>query len=329
MGTKYYDWASNETVTAARLNLPFDASGNLTLDSATSLKTVGAAATPIKSVTLDNTATDGGAIYFDAGTTKFIKSSADGATLTVGGFTSFISTGTINLVTVGRGGGAVETNLSVGNSSLNANISGAYNTAIGYHTLLSNLTGVSNTFVGTEAGLNQTSGSTNTGIGVNALYSNETGSNNTAIGVNALDGQTSGNNNTGIGRSAEVPNLTGSNQVRIGNTDVSYAGIQVAWTITSDAKYKTDIKENKFGLDFILKLKPVDYERISSGKREIGFIAQDIKAILPENSDEGFLSYNESADCLELRYNDFIPMLVTAIQEQQKQIEELKNLINK
>lgn len=36
---------------------------------------------------LDNGATDSGAIYFDAGTTKFIKGSADGTTLNIGGFT--------------------------------------------------------------------------------------------------------------------------------------------------------------------------------------------------------------------------------------------------
>ena len=39
---------------------------------------------------LDNGATDSGAIYFDAGTTKFIKGSADGTTLNIGGF-SFIA----------------------------------------------------------------------------------------------------------------------------------------------------------------------------------------------------------------------------------------------
>lgn len=40
---------------------------------------------------LDNTATDGGAVYFDAGTTKFVKSSADGATLNLGGFSKISS----------------------------------------------------------------------------------------------------------------------------------------------------------------------------------------------------------------------------------------------
>lgn len=36
---------------------------------------------------LDNTTTDSGAIYFDAGTTEYIKGSADGTDLSIGGFT--------------------------------------------------------------------------------------------------------------------------------------------------------------------------------------------------------------------------------------------------
>jgi hypothetical protein len=38
---------------------------------------------------LDDAATNGGAIYFDAGSTEFIKALADGTDLTVGGFTGF------------------------------------------------------------------------------------------------------------------------------------------------------------------------------------------------------------------------------------------------
>jgi hypothetical protein len=38
---------------------------------------------------LDNTSTDGGAIYFDGGSTEYIRSSADGATLQISGFTAW------------------------------------------------------------------------------------------------------------------------------------------------------------------------------------------------------------------------------------------------
>ena len=44
---------------------------------------------------LDNDSTDGGAIYFDAGTTEYLKATADGTQLDVGGFTYLDTNGTI------------------------------------------------------------------------------------------------------------------------------------------------------------------------------------------------------------------------------------------
>jgi hypothetical protein len=41
-----------------------------------------------KALYLDQAGTDGGAVYFDAGTTEFLKSTADGTTLDIGGFTT-------------------------------------------------------------------------------------------------------------------------------------------------------------------------------------------------------------------------------------------------
>jgi hypothetical protein len=51
--------------------------------------TLGDATQTWQSLALDNTTTDGGAIYFDGGTTEFVKSTADGADLNIGGFTGF------------------------------------------------------------------------------------------------------------------------------------------------------------------------------------------------------------------------------------------------
>ena len=104
------------------------------------------------------------------------------------------------------------------------------------------------------------------------LYNNTTGSSNIGIGVGALTAVTTGSNNIAIGESAAVPNNTGSNQIRLGNASVTYAGTQVAWTITSDKRYKTNIKDSNLGLDFIKKLRPVSYIRKndSSNKLEYG-----------------------------------------------------------
>jgi len=88
MGLYYYDWVFGEVITAARLNAPWTAAGHLDLDFATSAKNAGTAATPLLAIYLDNTATDGGSIYFDAGITEYIKSNAAGTTLAFGGFTT-------------------------------------------------------------------------------------------------------------------------------------------------------------------------------------------------------------------------------------------------
>src|SRR5207249_649233 len=55
---------------------------------------------------------------------------------------------------------------------------------------------------------------------------------------------------------------TADNQVCVGNTSIGATGLRAAvtgWTAYSDARFKTNIKENVAGLNFILKLKPVTY----------------------------------------------------------------------
>ena len=138
---------------------------------------------------------------------------------------------------------------------------------------------------------------------------------------------TTGNNNTGIGFGAEVPSTTSSNQVRIGNTSVTYAGVQVAWTVTSDKRWKSDIKNSELGLDFVKKLRPVSYFRNNdeSKKLEYGFIAQEIEEALNNSgaSNNGIISKDDKG-MYGVRYNDLMSPMVKAIQEQQQMIEILK-----
>lgn len=49
---------------------------------------LGATATPYTAIYLDNSATDGGAAYFNSSSTSFIKSDAAGTTVSFGGFTT-------------------------------------------------------------------------------------------------------------------------------------------------------------------------------------------------------------------------------------------------
>ena len=131
-----------------------------------------------------------------------------------------------------------------------------------------------------------------------------------------------------------------SNQVRIGNTSVTLASVQVAWTTTSDNRWKSNIQKSNLGLEFIKQLNPVFYTRKdvqdNGGKpiimgtttnptTEYGFIAQELKSTLNKFNakDNGIIS-KDDAGMLGVRYNDLLAPMVKAIQEQQVMIEELK-----
>ncbi|MEZ4778487.1 MAG: tail fiber domain-containing protein [Flavobacteriaceae bacterium] len=108
---------------------------------------------------------------------------------------------------------------------------------------------------------------------------------------------------------------------------------------TSDAREKQEIKELTYGLDKIMQLQPKTYQwidpNIDKHATHLGFMAQDLKEILPEvvvdkewkNLDENGNKEWVPAERLGVNYAEIIPVLVKAIQEQQEQIEELKDQI--
>ena len=193
--------------------------------------------------------------------------------------------------------------------------------------MYNNTTGFFNTANGYRAFFNNTTGRGNAATGYQALLNNTTGYYNTAIGYEALSNITAGSNNVGIGFGALVPSATSDNQVRIGNTSVTYAGVQVAWTVTSDKRWKSDIKNSELGLDVVKKLRPVSYFRNNdeSKKLEYGFIAQEIEEALNNSgaSNNGIISKDDKG-MYGVRYNDLMSPMVKAIQEQQQMIEILK-----
>ncbi len=261
---------------------------------------------------------------------------------------------TVNGLTVGHGGGGLSSNTAIGYEALFTNTIGDENTAYGYQALYSNTTGWQNIANGSSALYSNTTGSKNNATGYQALYSNTTGNYNIANGWGALSSNTTGNintsighlagslittgsNNTAIGFDAQVPTATASNQVTIGNANVTYAGVQVAWTVTSDKRWKSNIQNSNLGLDFISKLRPVSYFRNNdeSKKLEYGFIAQELEEALNHAgvTNNGIIS-KDSKGMYGVRYNDLMAPMVKAIQEQQtiiesqqKQIDELKQLV--
>jgi len=218
-------------------------------------------------------------------------------------------------------------NTALGFQSLYWNTTGYQNTAVGFGSLYTNTTGLDNTALGYQS-LNFNTGNQNTALGSRSLYTNTTGGFNTAVGLYSLTNNTTGSNNTGIGNDAQVPNGTLNNQVRIGNILVTYAGVQVAWTITSDKRWKSDIQDSKLSLSFINKLRPVSYFRNNdeSKKTEYGFIAQEVEQVLKEEGVEntGMITITDEG-MYELRYNDLLAPMVKAIQELKSENDVLKN----
>jgi len=234
-------------------------------------------------------------------------------------------------------------NTGIGNLTLYYNAGGVRNTAVGNSVLFRNTVGSFSTAVG-NWDLFRSFGRENTAIGAYALYNDSLGRNNTALGFYAGWMIKSGSNNTFIGDRFNATNegisnttsldnraiVDASNKVRIGNAGVTVIEGQVAWSNPSDRRLKESIDYNsRLGLNFINGLKKVSYNYIADKNktRYDGFIAQDIEKLM---SDLGvpFSGLKKSDDgMLSLAYSDFVMPLVNAIQEQQKQIEDLKKQV--
>jgi hypothetical protein len=173
-----------------------------------------------------------------------------------------------------------------------------------------NTAGSLNVFTGSSAGYSNTSGYGNVFTGDNAGFANVAGTNNTAYGT--LSGVNASNlsNASAFGYNAKA---NASNSVRIGNTSVTSIGGAVAWTSASDRRLKTQIQGTQRGLDFVLKLRPVDYLLKESKKHQTGFIAQEVEDMDP--TFPGVTKPVDDKDFYSLTYTDFIPSLVKSIQE--------------
>jgi hypothetical protein len=105
------------------------------------------------------------------------------------------------------------------------------------------------------------------------------------------------------------------------------------WSITSDIRIKENIRPISDSLNKILALSPCHFEyKNKLGKVKTGFIAQEFEKILPGHVHETapnkeYAEFLEEGEMIKSIDTDLIPYLVKAIQEQQAQIEELKQLI--
>ncbi|MEM7658675.1 MAG: tail fiber domain-containing protein [Bacteroidota bacterium] len=92
---------------------------------------------------------------------------------------------------------------------------------------------------------------------------------------------------------------------------------------TSDRRDKTQIANLTYGLEEVLKLRPVSYEWEEQPEMglKIGLIAQELQEVVPEVVVQGG---EDPAARLGVNYAELVPVLIQAMQEQQAEIEALK-----
>lgn len=137
------------------------------------------------------------------------------------------------------------------------------------------------------------------------------------------------------GNNSYISNGTGHLLIRTTNSDkqvalqqngvtkihTTTAGVEVNGTLTatevtatSDERLKSDIQTIDNALDKVMNMRGVSYTK--QAEKGIGVIAQEIEKVLPEVVTDG--EYKSVA------YGNIVGVLIEAIKEQQKQIDELK-----
>jgi uncharacterized coiled-coil protein SlyX len=245
-------------------------------------------------------------------------------------------------------------------------IGGVENNAFGYKALYSNTTGGGNSAFGNQTLASSSSGTHNSAFGWSALSALTTGSGNVAVGTAAGGNITTEKYNIVIGagtlatpiniltpgRDSQLnignviwgKNLYSNDsslQIGIGDGVSPFLGahtltidgtvaVQGSVYTTSDRRLKTNIADLNYGLEQVMKLKPVTYfyKKNSSvgGQKRIGFIAQDLQPIVPE-AVQGTEGDIDKGEVLTVSYDDIIPVLTKAIQEQQAVIEQQQQTI--
>jgi len=127
-------------------------------------------------------------------------------------------------------------------------------------------------------------------------------------------------------------------QLQENSSNLLGKGRAYAWTTYSDGRVNSNQKEIQYGLKEVMQLQPKSYLYHSSERSEdgtytmkgsktsadLGFIAQEVQKIIPEAVSQ---PENELNELWSMDYNRLVPVLTRAIQEQQEQIDQLKEKI--
>jgi len=308
-----------------------------------------------------NSTTLGNSVIYQSGTTIGINTTTPRATLGVNGSvsaTGFLIAGRPFAF------GSYEAGDAFLGFAGNTTTTGMGNTASGYQALFANTTGISNTASGVDALYFNTMGGNNAAIGDQALFSNTTGSYNTGCGSSAVRFNATGNYNTALGYNAgpleSDSNLTNttaigayawvseSNAMVLGgmlgsgfNVNVGIAtaapsnvftiaqnaghAIADGWDTYSSRRWKTNIQTLHGALAKVEQLRGVSYNLKDSGKHEIGVIAEEVGAVVPE-----VVAWEKNGkDAEGVDYGRLTALLIEAVKQQQREISALRAQLRK
>jgi hypothetical protein len=112
---------------------------------------------------------------------------------------------------------------------------------------------------------------------------------------------------------------TGTFSGAISATTGSFSGGVTAsggFQTSSDARLKSNIQDSLYGLDTVLALRSVTYTK--DGKSDVGLIAQEVEAIIPE-----FVGENNDG-MKTVNYSQMVSVLIKAVQELSAEVNTLK-----
>jgi Chaperone of endosialidase len=227
-------------------------------------------------------------------------------------------------------------NTAAGNLALSSNNVGFENTASGSESLLSNTSGFENSAYGYQALVNNTSGQGNTAVGVGALSGNTTGTLLTCIGYGCTAGADGLSNATAIGAHAVVSQSnslvlggTGEHAVKVGIGTATPSNVLTiaqglgqplsdGWQTFSSRRWKTNIQTLHGALAKVEQLRGVSYDLKATGKHEMGVIAEEVGAVVPD-----VVTWEKNGkDAQSVDYGRLTALLIEATKEQQKEIQQ-------
>jgi len=267
----------------------------------------------------------------DTGSYNVFIGSSSGSSNTTGNYNVFMGEESGFTNSTGR------SNVFIGLEAGRMTDTGNFNVFLGTLSGRSNDNGFGNVYLGQEAGYLNQSGNLNVAIGPQAGYNN-LGENNIFIGPGAGFYET-GDSTLYIDNSWS----TAEDALIYGDFSSGYlsfnADVDIIWDLdvggdisgtsvveTSDIRWKENITNYDNALDKLMKIRGVNFDwkrnenihRNFSEGNQIGVIAQEIEKIIPElvkTDDEGYKLVS---------YSKLTVVLIEAVKEQQKMIEELK-----